>query len=75
MAIRGYLSEDATFEPAAITAMSQALEEACTSLSITSDQKHEREQIAMRIIDLARSGMIDAKALRNRVLFEARTKA
>jgi len=71
MPIRTYLEDHAAFEPDAITAMSQALEQACAALAITASQKHERTVIATRIVDLARSGVVDAKALRDRVLLEA----
>jgi len=71
MPIRIYFQDHAAFEPDAIRAMSQALEEACTTLKIRVDQKRDREVIAVRIIDLARNGVIDAKALRDRVLSEA----
>ena len=71
MPIHGYLDDNAAFEPAAITAMSQALEQACAALQIGPTQTHERQIIATRIIDLARSGVIDPKALSERVLLEA----
>jgi hypothetical protein len=74
MPIRSYLHHNAAFEPAAVSAMSQALDEACKALGLTPTQKYEREQIAMRIIDLASTGVTDGEVLRNRVLFEARTK-
>jgi hypothetical protein len=50
--------------------MSRALEEARKMLHIDG-QAHDREVIAARIIDLARNGLVDATALRNRVLAEA----
>jgi len=71
MPITSYLEDRGAFEPEAITAMSQAFEQACTALGITPSQPRERAVIATRIIDLARTGMVDAKALRNRVLLEA----
>ncbi len=74
MPIRTYLREDAAFEPTAIAVMAQALEEACNALNITPTQEHDREVIARRIIDLASTGVVDAKALRNRVLYEVRSK-
>ncbi|MGB9364594.1 MAG: hypothetical protein WCE79_01135 [Xanthobacteraceae bacterium] len=74
MPIRNYLDGHAAFEPAAIRAMSDAFEQACIALNIPSGDAQGREVIAMRIIDLARTGVIDAKALRNRVLFEARAE-
>lgn len=71
MPIRRYLQDGATFEPEAITAMSEALERACTTLQING-QGSDREVIAKRIIDLARGGVIDAKALSERVIAEAK---
>jgi hypothetical protein len=69
MAIRAYLQDNSAFEPEAITAMSDALEETCKALHING-QRHAREVIAARIIDLARNGVIDAAALSRRVLAE-----
>ena len=72
MPIRNYLDGQAAFEPEAIRAMSDAFEQACIALNIPAGDARGREVIAMRIIDLARRGVIDPKTLRNRVLFEAR---
>jgi hypothetical protein len=71
MPIRRYLEDQASFEPEAIATMSDALEEACKALHINGEIK-EREAIAARIIDLARTGVLDAKALSRRVVAEAR---
>ena len=72
MPIRAYLLNDqSAFDPDAIDAMSKALEEACKALQVDGVQK-DREVIAARIIDLARNGVVDAKALSERVLAEAR---
>jgi hypothetical protein len=49
--------------------MSKALEDACKALHING-QVHDREVIATRIIDLARTGVIDTKALSERVIAE-----
>jgi hypothetical protein len=51
--------------------MSCALEEACKALHIDGPV-HDREVIAARIIDLARNGVIDAKALSDRVVAETK---
>src|SRR5205807_10027684 len=64
---------DAVFTPEAIEAMSEALHGVCVALDI--QRPEERSVIATRILDLAQTGVIDAKALRNRVLFEARAAA
>jgi len=69
MPIRTCLQDNSAFEPEAIAAMSRALEETCEALHING-KIHHREVIAARIIDLARDGVIDATALRRRVLAE-----
>ena len=50
MLIRNYLKDHAAFEPDAITAMSDALEQACTALHVNGHIR-DREVIATRIID------------------------
>lgn len=54
-----------------ITAISRALDEACKALNINGDARH-REAIAARIIDLARNGVIDSKALSERIVAESK---
>ena len=71
MPIRRYLADNAVFEPHAIKAMSEALEQACAALHVDG-QLHDREVIATRIIDLARNGVVDAKALSERVITETK---
>jgi len=71
MPIRHYLEDRASFEPEAIEVMSQALETACEALHIDGEIR-DREAVAARIIDLARNGVIDAKALSRRVVAEVR---
>ena len=75
MPIRRYLSESAVFEPEAIAAMSKALDEACIALHVSSGDIHGRMTVATRIIDLASNGVIDAKALRERVVAESQAVA
>lgn len=72
-AIIARLPDKTVFEPPAIEAMARALEEICAGLAIT-DTK-DRETIALRIIDLARSGVRNTTTLRERVLAEARSAA
>lgn len=50
-----------------------ALDETCQALCIPPDAREDREIIAARIVDLARAGLVDRTALRQRVLNEART--
>jgi len=70
MPIRRYLDDHSAFEPEAIDAMSRALEAACKALRIDGEVQ-DRQVIATRIIDLARTGVIDATALCERVVREA----
>jgi hypothetical protein len=71
MPIRSYLDDHSAFEPHEIEAMSRALEETCKALHING-QAQDRETIAARIIDLARNGIVDADALRERVISETK---
>lgn len=73
MPILRALKGNGTFEPEAITVMTEALERVCTSLQING-QESDREVLAKRIIDLARGGDIDAMALADRVIAEAKTR-
>ena len=71
MPIRSYLDDHAAFAPDEIDVMSRALEETCKALHIDGRAK-DREIIAARIVDLARNGLVDATALRDRVLAETK---
>jgi hypothetical protein len=75
MAIRSYLDESTVFEPEALRVMSRAFDDACNELHVFAGDQQGREAVAVRIIDLARSGIVDAIALRDQVLHEARTPA
>jgi hypothetical protein len=72
MPIRKHLTDKTAFDPAAIEAMSKALEETCIALQVYAGDEKGREIIATRIIDLARNGLTDPTALRDRVIAEAR---
>jgi hypothetical protein len=72
MPIQKHLTDKTAFGPAAIEAMSKAFEEACIALQVYAGDEKGREIIATRIIDLARGGIVDATALRDRVVAEAR---
>ena len=74
MAVILHFADHNGFEPGEIAAMSQALEEACTALQVRAGDHRTREIVATRIVDLARTGVIDARSLRDRVLLEAATK-
>jgi hypothetical protein len=67
MPIRKHLTDRAAFAPDTIAAMSKAFEEACISLKVFAGDEKGRKIVATRIIDLARSGLVDPKALRDRV--------
>jgi hypothetical protein len=75
MAMPSYLDDSTVFEPEALRVMSLAFDEACNKLHVFAGDQRGREAVAARIIDLARGGIIDASALRDRVLHEARTPA
>ena len=68
----GLLDKITAFDPDAITAMSKAFEEACNALKVFAGDQQGREIIATHIIDLARTVVIDAKALYDRVVAEGR---
>jgi hypothetical protein len=61
--------EQTAFEPSAIKAMSDASEQTCTALHVNGHIR-DREVIAARISDLARSGVTDAGVLSDRVVSE-----
>jgi hypothetical protein len=75
MPIRRYLSESAVFEPEAIGSMSKAFDEACIALHVSSGDIHGRLAVATRIIDLASTGVVDANALRERLVAESQAVA
>jgi hypothetical protein len=71
MPMRKYLEDQSGFDPDAIQAMSDALEQACAALHVNGHLR-DREVIAARIIDLARNGVVDARALSDRVVAETK---
>jgi hypothetical protein len=73
--IHFYFPSTNTFDPEAILAMSAAFELACADLQVFAGDERGREIIATRIIHLARQGLIDAAALHQRVVAEARLSA
>lgn len=74
-AILSHIETQNAFEPEAIRVMSEAFHDACNALQIFAGDEHGRQVIATRIIDLASTGVIDANALRDRVLMEAHAAA
>jgi hypothetical protein len=63
--------DDGVFDPKDVTAMSMALDDICKELNLRDDGA-AREVIAVRIIDLAKSGERSPTRLRDRVLQQAR---
>jgi hypothetical protein len=61
---------DGVFDPKDITAMSMALDDVCKELNLRDDGA-ARAVIAVRIIDLAKTGERSPTRLRDRVLREA----
>jgi hypothetical protein len=69
-AIVPFLRDDAGFNPEATRTMSSAFDEVCKALRILDTDAAAREIVAMRVIDVARSGEYDARELSRRVLAE-----
>ncbi|MEA3132890.1 MAG: hypothetical protein QOG17_736 [Gammaproteobacteria bacterium] len=59
------------FDPEAVQAMSTAFDEICAALHLPACARCEREHVAARVIELARCGLTEPRALRERVLWEA----
>ena len=70
MSIRPFI-HGIVFEPHDIQVMSMAYDDVCKALNLPNTDKHAREVIAARIIELARRGERSPSALRDRVLTEA----
>jgi hypothetical protein len=66
------LSRDAVFEPDATHAMAAAFDEICRAMELPESAIVPREVVAMRVIELARDGVLDPMLLRERVLDEVR---
>jgi hypothetical protein len=60
----------AAFDPPAIRAMSKVFAEVCGALQLSESDNETRDAIAIRIIEFARGGIIDADRLWDRVLQE-----
>ena len=67
------LNDVSAFDPEATDILARAIDKACETLQIPSNYQHEREVIAGRVADLARSGVLDANALSERVILEAQS--
>jgi hypothetical protein len=70
-----HLAEDAAaFDAEAVQAMGKAFTESCNALQIFQGDQRGREAVAVRIIELARSGVLDATVLRDRVVSEGHAR-
>jgi hypothetical protein len=67
-----YLEGSAAFDADDTWAMSQAFTESCNALGVFNGDDRGREAVAVRIIELAHSGVTSADALRTRILAEMR---
>jgi len=64
------------FDPEAVETLHKAYTEACNALRVFSGDQFGKEAVAARVIDLAKTtGVLDAEALRDRVLLEAQLAA
>ena len=70
-AMREVAEFDGVFAPEDIAILITAHAEVCNQLKVAPGDRPGREAVAIRIIDLAKAGMRDAHALRDRVVVEA----
>ena len=70
--MQGYIEDSGAFDPEIVSAMSKAFADTCNALKISSGDKQGREAVAVRIIEIVRSGVIDPAAIQSRVMAEAR---
>jgi hypothetical protein len=63
-------ADQSVFDPKDIQAMSMALDDVCRSLELA-EESSDREVMAIRIIELARTGERSPTRLRDRVMHEA----
>jgi hypothetical protein len=63
---------DAVFEPDETQALAVAFDEICRAMDLPASAAVAREVVAIRVIDLAREGLVDPALLTGRVLGEVR---
>jgi hypothetical protein len=63
-----------TFDSDATHAMGLAFDGICESLRVRSDAVHDRQTIAVRVIELAKSGELDPVAIYGRVVNERKLR-
>jgi hypothetical protein len=66
------LHRNAVFEPDETHAIGIAFDEICRAMNLPQSATVPREVVAVRVIDLAREGLLEPTVLSNRVLHEAR---
>ena len=65
-----FAKNDCAFDPKDVSAMAMAFEDICKTLEVPPDAANLREVIAVRIVELAKSGERRQTVLRERVLKE-----
>jgi|tagenome__1003787_1003787.scaffolds.fasta_scaffold20515527_1 hypothetical protein len=71
-------SEDgalSVFEPEMVQVIAQAYEECCVMLRVFAGDEQGKQVIAMRVLELARSGIMDPALLRDLTLRQLRIAA
>jgi hypothetical protein len=64
--------KDAVFDPDATHALTLAFDDICKEMNLPQTALDAREVVAVRVIDLAREGVLDPQVLCARILHEAR---
>ena len=62
--------KDAVFDCEATRALAIAFDDICRAMNLPREAESARANVAMRVIDLAREGLLDPKLLRARVMHE-----
>ena len=70
--MQAYIEDSGAFDPEVVSAMSKAFADTCNALKIFAGDQRGREVVATRIIEIARSGVVDPAAIHSRVMAEAR---
>jgi hypothetical protein len=63
-------SENAVFDADATHALALAFDDICREMNLPDTANRARENVAIRVIGLAREGVLDPKLLRERVMAE-----
>jgi ABC-type hemin transport system substrate-binding protein len=69
-----FLRNECAFDPKDVRAMATAFEDICKTLEVPAEAATLREDIAIRIVELAKRGERNQTVLRDRVLSEAGEK-